>query len=76
MVAARPAAKPTALYMSADLLIARPVLLVMTAVGTVFWVASLPFSLLGGNAADAADTLIVGPAKQTFTRCLGCRTVE
>jgi hypothetical protein len=44
----------------------------MTVVGAATFVVSLPFSALGGNVADAADTLVVGPAKATFVRCLGC----
>ncbi|ARN74177.1 hypothetical protein BST96_08630 [Oceanicoccus sagamiensis] len=63
---------PTALAMAGDLVIARPLLLVATVVGTVFYVVSLPFSLAGGNAAEAGETLVVGPAKSTFVRCLGC----
>ena len=37
------------------------------------WLVSLPFTLLAGNANEAADTLILGPGEQTFMRCLGCR---
>ena len=64
--------QPTALAMTGDLLIARPFLLVATVVGTAVYVVSLPFSLAGGNAGSAADTLVLGPAKATFMRCLGC----
>ncbi len=63
---------PTALAMAGDLIVARPLLLVATVVGTVFYVVSLPFSLAGGNAGEAGETLVVGPAKSTFVRCLGC----
>lgn len=63
---------PSAMAMTGDLLIARPILLATTVVGSVLYVVSLPFSLAGGNAKDAADTLVVGPAKATFMRCLGC----
>jgi hypothetical protein len=59
--------------MVGDLLVARPLGLVMTAGGTVAWVVSLPFTLLAGHAAEAAETLIVGPGEATFMRCLGCR---
>ena len=65
--------KPTALAMGGDLLIARPVLLGITAVGAVGFVASLIFSAAGGNIAEAADTLVVKPGEATFVRCLGCR---
>jgi hypothetical protein len=58
--------------MGADALIARPILLAITMVGAVVYVASLPFSLIGGNADQAAEVLFAGPARATFTRCLGC----
>ncbi len=64
--------EPTALAMTGDLLVARPVGLVVTVVGTAAFLISLPFSLLGGNSGEAAKTLVVGPAKTTFVRCLGC----
>ena len=67
---------PNALYMGADILIARPVLLAMTAVGTALYVVSLPFSLMGGNAGEAGRVMVVGPARATFTRCLGCTSRE
>jgi len=64
--------KPTALAMTGDAVFARPALFAMTAVGTVVYVVSLPFTLLGNNAVEAADMLVVGPAQATFVRCLGC----
>ena len=64
---------PNEWAMVGDLLVARPLGLVMTAGGTVAWVVSLPFTLLAGHAAEAAETLIVGPGEATFMRCLGCR---
>lgn len=63
---------PTALAMTGDALFARPALFVATVVGSVVYVVSLPFSLLGGNAGEAGETLVLGPAKATFVRCLGC----
>ncbi|ADJ28163.1 hypothetical protein [Nitrosococcus watsonii] len=65
--------EPRYFRMMGDLLIARPLLLVATGLGTGIFLVSLPFSVLGGNVKEAADTLVVGPAQQTFTRCLGCR---
>lgn len=65
--------KPSALAMTGDLLLVRPTMLVITAVGTGVFLLSLPFSLMGGNAAEAGDTLVVQPAKTTFVRCLGCK---
>lgn len=66
--------KPSALSMTGDVLFARPVLFVMTAVGSVLYVVSLPFSLAGGNAAEAGKTLVLKPAEATFIRCLGCKS--
>lgn len=63
---------PTAIAMAADLVVVRPLMLAVTAVGSVIWVLGLPFSAAGGNVAASADTLVIGPAKTTFVRCLGC----
>ena len=57
-----------------DAVVARPLGIVATGAGAVVWGVSLPFSLLGGNAGEAADTLVGGPARETFVRCLGCRS--
>jgi hypothetical protein len=65
--------KPAAINMLADAFIARPLMLVSTALGTVFYLVTLPFSLLGGNAKDAGTELVLKPAKATFLRCLGCK---
>ena len=64
--------EPTAMKMVGDLVVARPLLLVMTALGTATYAVSLPFTLAGGNAKEAGEVLVVGPAKTTFVRCLGC----
>ncbi len=58
--------------MTMDLVLARPILLVTTAVGSVIFIVSSPFSALGGNINQAADKLVLEPAKATFVRCLGC----
>ena len=63
---------PSALAMTTDAVILRPVLLATTIVGTAVYLVSLPFSALGGNAGEAGEVLVVGPAKATFVRCLGC----
>ena len=57
--------------MIADFVVVRPLGIVATAAGTVFFVISLPFSALGGNTEDAARKLIVAPAKHAFKRPLG-----
>ena len=58
--------------MAGDLLVARPFGVVWTIAGSALFVVSLPFTALGGNVKQAADTLVIGPAKETFVRCLGC----
>ncbi|RBW49191.1 hypothetical protein [Marinobacter sp. F3R11] len=63
---------PSALAMTGDALLIRPVLLATTIVGGAVYLVSLPFSLLGGNAEEAGEVLVMGPAKATFVRCLGC----
>ena len=64
--------RPTAAAMVGDALVARPGLILLTAAGTVLFVVTLPFSALGGNTGEAAQKLVIGPAKSTFLRCLGC----
>ncbi|MBJ6136484.1 MULTISPECIES: hypothetical protein [Marinobacter] len=63
---------PSALAMTTDAVLLRPALLATTIVGTAVYLVSLPFSALGGNAGEAGEVLVVGPAKATFVRCLGC----
>ena len=64
--------RPGGVAMAADVLLARPLLLVSSVVGTGLFLVSLPFSALGGNVGEAADALVVTPVKATFVRCLGC----
>lgn len=66
--------EPSAGEMVADVVVARPLGVLATVGGAAAFVVSLPFSALGGNVKEAADALVVGPAKATFVRCLGCRT--
>jgi len=63
---------PSGLDMAADLIIGRPVLLATTIVGSAIWLVALPFSALGGNVEESTEALVIGPAKATFVRCLGC----
>lgn len=63
---------PSAAAMVGDLLIARPIGLGITVLGSLAYVVSLPFTLAGGNSKEAAETLMIGPARSTFMRCLGC----
>lgn len=68
--------EPRFFGMIGDLVIARPLLVAATILGTGIFVASLPFSAIGGNVKEAANTLVVGPARQTFVRCLGCSFIR
>lgn len=63
--------RPTAFEMGGDAVL-RPFLMVATLAGAGLFVVTLPFSLLGGNVVESADTFVVGPFKSTFIRCLGC----
>tara|TARA_R110000868_G_scaffold74298_3_gene214819 strand:- start:6650 stop:6988 length:339 start_codon:yes stop_codon:yes gene_type:complete len=65
---------PKGYSMMGDLLIARPLLIGATAIGVVAFVVSLPFTALGGNVGEAAQSLVVEPGKEAFVRCLGCTT--
>jgi hypothetical protein len=57
--------------MAADLIIARPLGLAATVLGTAVFIVALPFSAISGNVSDPARRLIVEPAEFTFTRPLG-----
>jgi len=61
----------TAEGMIADFLFLRPLGIVATAVGTVFFIASLPFSAPSGSVKVAFKKLVVEPANFTFHRPLG-----
>jgi hypothetical protein len=63
---------PNAFAMTGDLLVARPIGIVMTAVGAAAFVVSLPFTALAGSVSESAEKLVLGPAETTFMRCLGC----
>lgn len=63
---------PPAYAMIGDLLVARPLLIAGTVIGTGVFLVSLPFTLLGGNVGEAGHALVVEPAKAAFVRCLGC----
>jgi hypothetical protein len=68
--------RPTAGAALADAGIARPLMLAGTIGGAAVFLASLPFSILGGNVKEAAKTLVIDPANATFRRCMGCTTVQ
>ena len=54
-----------------DLVVVRPIGLVATALGSVTWLISLPFSALGDNIGMAGQKLVKDPASYTFKRPLG-----
>ena len=61
----------TAWGMFGDSLFLRPLGFAATVIGAGVFVVSLPFSALGRNVDEAAQKLIVEPAKFTFSRPLG-----
>lgn len=68
--------RPTTLTMLGDAVLARPMLLAITVLGTGAFLVTLPFSALGGNVKESANTLVLGPGKSTFARCLGCTQTQ
>ena len=57
--------------MIVDFVLLRPMGIVSTAVGTVFFIASLPFSVPTGSIGVAFQKLVAEPASFTFARSLG-----
>ena len=64
--------RPTVWAMGIDAGLVRPVGVAATIIGAGIFVVTLPFSLLGGNMEESAESLVLAPAKMTFLRCLGC----
>lgn len=65
------ASEPGTGEIMADVLVARPIGAAMTAIGAAAFLVTLPFSIAGGDVAEAGQKLVVGPGKETFVRCLG-----
>ena len=63
--------EPTGGEMLADAFMVRPFMLVGTVLTTATFIVTLPLSALGGNVGEAANKLVVEPAKYTFVRPLG-----
>jgi hypothetical protein len=57
--------------MIADAVIARPLCLAATAIGSVFFVLTLPVAAITKDVDRTSHALVVTPAKATFTRPLG-----
>lgn len=77
LVPAAPAAeqmekeKPTGGMMMWDTLAMRPIGICATAIGSVVWLVSYPFALLGGNTEESTEALVRAPYEWTFERPLG-----
>ena len=61
----------TAEAMIGDLVLMRPLGITATVVGSVLFVASLPFSLTGMNTGESFERLVADPVEFTFSRSLG-----
>jgi ABC-type Fe3+ transport system permease subunit len=62
---------PNGVAIAADFLVIRPIGIAGTVLGSALFLLSLPFSAAGKNVGQTARTLVVTPAKFTFTRPLG-----
>lgn len=67
---------PSAGAMVADAVVARPLYFALSQAGSVIYAATLPFTLLGQNADQAAEALVVAPLQGAFLRCLGCGKID
>lgn len=54
-----------------DAALVRPSCVIVTAAGSVLFVAILPFSAMSGSVKSTAHTLVTVPAKAAFTRPVG-----
>lgn len=64
--------KPSAGEMVVDAVVVRPLYFVLSQLGSALYAVTLPFSLMGLNTDDVAETLVVQPVQAGFLRCLGC----
>ena len=55
----------------ADVIVARPACLVVTVFGAAFFVVTLPVAVVSKSVKSSCHTMVVKPAKATFTRPLG-----
>ena len=55
----------------ADVVVVRPGCFIATVVGSAFFVVSLPVAAISKSIPKTADTLVVKPAKATFSRPVG-----
>jgi hypothetical protein len=57
--------------MAVDAVVVRPICFASTVVGSALFVVALPVAAIAKSVKPAANALVVGPAKATFTRPLG-----
>ena len=62
---------PDPAAVATDAVVGRPLGLAATLIGSVCFVVSLPFAATSGSVREAADALVVRPAKDTFSRPIG-----
>jgi hypothetical protein len=61
--------------MTVDTVVAKPLQLATALVGTAAYLVSLPFALIGGNADQSQQKLVLEPW-EALARCLGCTVAE
>src|SRR2546423_4477673 len=62
---------PDPFYVVADVIIVRPACLAATVIGSAFFVITLPIAAISKSVKSTARSLVVKPARATFTRPLG-----
>jgi len=55
----------------ADVALVRPGCFVATVLGSAVFIVALPIAVISRSVKETADTLVVQPAKATFTRPIG-----
>ena len=68
--------KPSAGAMFVDTVLVRPLYFLLSQGGLAVYGVTMPFTALGGNMDEAAESLVVTPLQATFIRCLGCGKIE
>ncbi len=56
---------------ASDVFVIRPAYFVSTVLGSAVFVVALPMTAIAGSVKQNAETLVVHPAKMTFTRQVG-----
>ncbi len=63
--------EPTGTEITFDLVLVRPIGVVVFAAGTTIFIVSSPFALITGSLKNTADKLVAEPYRFTFVRPLG-----